>query len=86
MYENDVLLQAVELGKDPLAGAKAYVQRQGETEDPRILAESSCVLFARAATDAAVEVQRRHRRWGFTSMTTFVASSDALSAVLRELR
>lgn len=85
-YESDVLLQAVELGKDPFAGARAYIQREGENEDPRILAESPCVLFARSATEAAAELERRRSRWGFTSITTFARSSDALAAVIRELR
>lgn len=85
-YESDVLLQAVELGKDPLAGARAWNARHGDTEDPEILAESPCVLFARTAAQAAAEVERRRRRWGFTSLTTFAASADGLAAVLRELR
>lgn len=85
-YESDILLQVVELGKDPLAGARAYVAREGETEDPNVLAESPCVLFARTPAEAAAEVELRRRRWGFTSMTTFARSSDALASVLRELR
>lgn len=48
-FESDVLLQAVELGEDPLAGAKDYIERDGDSEDPGILAESPCVLFARTA-------------------------------------
>lgn len=85
-FESDVLLQRVELGKDPLAAARAFVEREGEGEDPIVLAESPCVLFARTASDAAAEIERRRERWGFTSMTTFVSSSDALAAVARELR
>ena len=85
-FESDVLLQRVELGKDPLPAARAFVEREGETEDPMVLAESPCVLFARTASDAAAEIERRRERWGFTSMTTFASSSDALAAVARELR
>lgn len=85
-FESDVLLQRVELGKDPLTAAKAWVEREEETEDPMVLAESPCVLFAPTAVDAAAEVERRWERWGFTSFTTFPASSDALAAVARELR
>lgn len=81
-----MLLQAVELGKDPLAGARALVQRELESEDPMVLAESPCVLFARTAADAAAELDHRRRRWGFTSITTFARSGDALAAVARELR
>jgi probable F420-dependent oxidoreductase len=85
-FESDVLLQSVELGKDPLAAARVFVEREGETDDPMVLAESPCVLFARTAADAAAEIERRRDRWGFTSMTTFASSSDALAAVARELR
>jgi probable F420-dependent oxidoreductase len=85
-FESDVLLQAVELGKDPLAGARAFVERQGETDDPSVLAESPCMLFGRTPADAAEELERRRHRWGFTSITTFAPSSEALAAVARELR
>jgi len=85
-FESDVLLQAVELGRDPLPTAKAYIEREGESEDVGVLAESPCVLFARTAADAAAEIQRRRERWGFTSFTTFARSAEALAAVSRELR
>jgi len=78
-------LQTVELGRDPLRAAKSAVDRDFEGEDPRALAESPCVLFARTAAEAAVEIERRRERWGFTSMTTFAASVDALAQVRREL-
>jgi hypothetical protein len=51
-----------------------------------VLAESPCALFARTAADAAEELERRRHRWGFTSITTFAPSSEALAAVARELR
>ena len=38
--EADVLIQAVELGRDPLRVAKAFVEREAESEDPRVLVES----------------------------------------------
>ncbi len=85
-FESDVLLQAVELGKDPLAGARAYIEREGEDDDPAVLAESPCMLFARTAADAAEELERRRERWGFTSVTTFAPSAEALAEVARELR
>lgn len=85
-FESDVLLQHVELGKDPLTAAKSLIEREGETDDPRVWAESPCVLLARTTGEAAGEVVRRRERWGFTSMTTFPSSSDALAAVARELR
>jgi probable F420-dependent oxidoreductase len=85
-FESDVLLQAVELGKDPLAAARAFVEREGESDDPIVLAESPCVLFARTTADAAAELERRRQRWGFTSITTFAPSAEALAAVARELR
>jgi probable F420-dependent oxidoreductase len=85
-FESDVLLQAVELGRDPLAAARAFVEREGEIDDPMVLAESPCALFARTAADAAQELERRRQRWGFTSITTFGPSAEALAAVARELR
>lgn len=84
-FESDVLLQTVELGRDPLLAAKAFVAREGDDEDPRVLAESPCVLFAKTASDAAAELERRRRRWGFTSFTTFAPSLDALAEIRREL-
>jgi hypothetical protein len=44
------------------------------------------VLFARTAAEAAAELERRRERWGFTCITTFASSADALGAVMRELR
>jgi hypothetical protein len=44
------------------------------------------VLFARTAADAAEELERRRERWGFTSITTFAPSAEALAEVARELR
>ena len=84
-FESDVLLQTVALGRDPLSAAKAFIQREGDEEDPRVLAESPCVLFAPTAADAAAELVRRRKRWGFTSFTTFWPSADALAQVRREL-
>jgi alkanesulfonate monooxygenase SsuD/methylene tetrahydromethanopterin reductase-like flavin-dependent oxidoreductase (luciferase family) len=45
-FESDVLLQLVELGRDPLRAAKAAVERELEGDDPYVLAGSPCVLFA----------------------------------------
>jgi probable F420-dependent oxidoreductase len=84
-FESDVLLQVVELGRDPLRAAKAFVEREGDEEDPRVLAESPCALFARTAADAAAELERRRDQWGFTSFTTFWPSADALAQARREL-
>jgi probable F420-dependent oxidoreductase len=84
-FESDVLLQMVELGRDPLEAAKSAAQRELEGEDPRVLAESPCVLFARTAAEAAAEIERRRERWGFTSLTTFAPSAEALAKVRREL-
>lgn len=84
-FESDVLLQTVELGRDPLAGARAAIEREFEEIDPDVLAESPCALFARTAVDAAAELERRRQRWGFTSFTTFWPSVEALAQVRREL-
>lgn len=84
-FESDVLLQAVELGRDPLAAARAAVEREYGGIDPVTLAESPCALLARTASDAAAELQQRRRRWGFTSFTTFWPSAQALAQVRREL-
>lgn len=84
-YESDVLLQAVELGRDPLSAAKTFIEREGEEEDPHVLAESPCVLFAVTAAEAAAEIEQRRERWGFTSFTTFGPSMAALAQVRQEL-
>jgi hypothetical protein len=84
-FESDVLLQTVELGRDPLRGARAAAKRDYEGVDPLLLAESPCALFARTASDAATELERRRERWGFTSFTTFWPSAEALAQVRREL-
>jgi probable F420-dependent oxidoreductase len=84
-FESDVLLQAVELGRDPLPAARAAVEReQFESIDPLVLAESPCALFARTAAEAATELERRRARWGLTSVTTFWDSADALALVRHE--
>ena len=74
-FESDILLQSVRLGQDPLVAAKAWLE-----EDPDDMA------FARTAADAAAVIEERRERWGFTSMTTFAHSSDALAEVMREFR
>jgi probable F420-dependent oxidoreductase len=84
-FESDVLLQTVELGRDPLAAARRAVEREYEGIDPVVLAESPCALFARSAAEAAAELERRRERWGFTSFTTFWPSVDAITQVRREL-
>jgi probable F420-dependent oxidoreductase len=84
-FESDVLLQAVELGRDPLVAAKAFIDREGDDEDPRLLVESPCVLFAKTAAEAAGELERRRQRWGFTSFTTFWPSAGAVAELRREL-
>jgi probable F420-dependent oxidoreductase len=84
-FESDVLLQLVELGRDPLSAARSVVEREYHSIEPEVLVESPCALFAPTAADAAVELERRRARWGFTSFTTFSPSSDALAQVRREL-
>jgi probable F420-dependent oxidoreductase len=84
-FESDVLLQAVELGRDPLTAAREFIGDDADAGDPRVLAESPCVLFARTAAEAAAELDRRRERWGFTSFTTFWPSADALAEVRNEL-
>jgi probable F420-dependent oxidoreductase len=84
-FESDVLLQTVELGRDPLAAARRAVEREYEGMDPLVLAESPCALFARSAAEAGAELERRRERWGFTSFTTFWPSTEAIAQVRREL-
>lgn len=84
-FESDVLLQAVELRQDPVSAARAFFAGGADAGDPRVLAQSPCVLFARTAAEAAAELERRAERWGFTSFTTFWPSADALAEVKREL-
>lgn len=84
-FESDVLLQIVELGRDPLVAARAAVERDFVGIDPVVLAASPCALFARTAADAAAELDRRRQRWGMTSFTTFWPSALALAEIRREL-
>jgi probable F420-dependent oxidoreductase len=84
-FESDVLLQTVELGRDPLTAARQAVEREYHGIDPLVLAESPCALFARSAVEAAAELERRRQRWGFTSFTTFWPSAEAIAQVRREL-
>jgi hypothetical protein len=84
-FESDVLLQTVELGRDPLAAARHVVERDYSGIDPVALAESPCALLARSAAEAAAELERRRERWGFTSFTTFWPSAEAIAQVRREL-
>lgn len=84
-FESDLLLQSVGLDRDPLRAAEAFVEREAPDEDPSVLAESPCVLFAKTAHGAAAEIERRRERWGFTSFTTFASSAQALAQVQREL-
>jgi probable F420-dependent oxidoreductase len=83
-YESDVLLQAVVIDNDPRTAANEFAADEPGLE-PEELLEAPCVLFARNAAEAAAELERRRERWGFTSITTFASSSDALAAVRREL-
>jgi probable F420-dependent oxidoreductase len=83
-YESDVLLQSVTIDGDPLNAAKRLAAEEPELE-PEELIEAPCVLLARNAAEAAAEIERRRDRWGFTSITTFAPSSDALARVRREL-
>lgn len=80
-FESDVLLQTVELGRDPLKAARHAVEREYEGIDPVVLAESPCALFARSPAEAATELERRRERWGFTSFTTFWPSTEAIAQV-----
>lgn len=84
-FESDVLLQSVEIGRDPLTASRAFIADDPGGEDAHAVAESPCVLFARTVGEAAAELERRRERWGFTSFTTFWPSAEALAKVRNEL-
>ena len=84
-FESDVLLQAVEIGRDPLTAARSFLAADEDAGDAHALSESPCVLFARTVSEAAAELERRRERWGFTSITTFWPSAPALARVRDEL-
>ncbi len=84
-FEADVLLQAVELGRDPFKAARSYIEAEAFDEDPNVLVEAPCVLFARTVAEAAAQIEQRRERWGFTSYTTFAPSTEALAQIKREL-
>jgi hypothetical protein len=83
-YEADMLLQAVQIDIDPDQAASELAARVPGL-DPQRLLDSPFVLLARDAHEGAARLQRRSERWGFTSVTAFWPSIDALQRVRNAL-
>jgi hypothetical protein len=80
-YEADMLLQVVQIGVDPNRAAEELAERIPGLDAARVL-DSPFVLLAPGARYGAAELLRRSERWGFSSVTAFWPSIDAL----REIR
>jgi probable F420-dependent oxidoreductase len=86
----DVLVQSVQLGRDPreaatelVAGAAAEGADWFDVEE---VLRTPFFLFAASAQDAAEEVARRSERWGITSWSTHAPSAAAMTEVVAAYR
>jgi probable F420-dependent oxidoreductase len=84
-YRSDVLLQHVSIGPNPIQSAAEMTAGVPWMSAEEILA-SPFVLYAESAGEAAVELRRRHERYGFDSVTTHQPSMEALGEVIAAYR
>ena len=84
-YRFDVLLQAVDVGRDPEEAATALAGG-GTTITADQLLESPFVLLAADATAAAEELRRRQQVYGFESVVTHQQHLEALGEVIAAYR
>jgi len=82
----DVLVQSVQLGRDPREAATELVaQAAAERADwfdvEEVLA-TPFFLFAETPADAVDELLQRSERWGVTSWSTHAPSADAMVEVV----
>jgi probable F420-dependent oxidoreductase len=84
-YESDVLLQVVDIERDPdQAAAELAADLPGMT--PADLRESPFMLFGSDADDAAAQLHRRQELYGLDGVTTHQANLEALGAVMAAYR
>ena len=82
----DLLLQAVCIGPDPeRSAAELAAQAPGRLTAEQLL-DTPFVLLAPDTESAVVELERRRRRWGLTSVTTHQPHLEALGQVLAAYR
>jgi probable F420-dependent oxidoreductase len=84
-YRSDVLLQNVVVGKSPYAAAEEMAAAVPELSVAEVL-DSPFVLYAEDAEAAAAELRRRHKLYGFDSITTHQPSMEALGQVIAAYR
>lgn len=80
-YRSDVLLQKVVIDRDPEEAAAEIVATAPGLTVEQVL-DTPFALFARDAQDAAEELRRRHRLYGFDSVTTHQPNLDVLAEVM----
>jgi probable F420-dependent oxidoreductase len=84
-YRSDVLLQVVDIDRDPEAAAAAFASDLPGVTVQQTL-ESPFVLFGSGADDAARRLRRRQKQYGFDAVTTHQASLEPLGAVMAAYR
>ncbi len=84
-YRSDVLLQAVELDRDPGGRADRFAADAPGVTAAELL-DSPFVLFARDEDEAARELRRREELYGFDGVTTHEPYLEALGEVIAAYR
>lgn len=81
----DFLLQTVAVGAPPEASADEMVRRTGKMTTEQVL-DSPFVLLASTPEDAADELERRRRLYGFDSVTVLQKDLEQAGAVIAAFR
>lgn len=84
-YRSDVLLQKVVIGREPERVAAEIAAEAPALTVEQIL-DTPFALFARDAADAAGELRRRRRLYGFDCVTTHQPEMEALAEVMAAYR
>jgi probable F420-dependent oxidoreductase len=84
-YRSDALLQQVVIGRDPSEVAAELAAAAPRLTVAEIL-DSPFVLYARTADEAAAQLERRGREFGFDRVTTHQQSMEALGQVIAAYR
>jgi probable F420-dependent oxidoreductase len=80
-YRSDIILQTVMIDKDPRESA---VELATPDEPPEVLLDTPAVLLAKDAAHAAAELRRRHKEFGFDSVTVHGTRIEEFGAVIAE--
>lgn len=84
-YRSDVLLQSVVIDRDPAEAAAEFAAELPGLRAEQLL-DTPFVLLARTVDEAAKELDRRHRLYGFDSVTTHQPNLEALGRVIAAIR